>query len=186
MAQTILTAEIEYNPDVTDPERLAAAMECLLETALSTPGILDGYGNLRVGQFRVAAEGQEAYLLQIDGHLFRQQRRLLMKFLHGVLRGIAYVPADGDRDLLEGLVALTDEVADQAHDWHGIDCLEPEAVCDCERPGYFCSGIPGILARMENGRLARGAEVNRCDLCQRYPSDQAALEKLQELGHGPP
>ena len=42
-------------------------------------------------------------------------------------------------------------------------------------------GIPGILAHMENGRLAEGAKVNRCDLCQRYPSDEAALEKLRQL-----
>ena len=32
-------------------------------------------------------------------------------------------PAAGDVDLLEGLVALTDAIADQAHDRHGIDCL---------------------------------------------------------------
>ena len=38
--------------------------------------------------------------------------------------------------------------------------------CECEKPGYFCSGVPG-----------------RCDLCQRYPSDAAALEKLRELGY---
>jgi hypothetical protein len=29
--------------------------------------------------------------------------------------------------------------------------------------------------------LAEGAKVNRCDLCQRYPSDEAALEKLRQL-----
>jgi len=28
-----------------------------------------------------------------------------------------------DRELLEGLVELTDELADQAHDKHGVDCL---------------------------------------------------------------
>ena len=46
--------------------------------------------------------------------------------------------------------------------------------------------VPGILAHMENGHLAEGAVVNRCDLCQRYPSDEAAFEKLRELGHVPP
>ncbi len=58
--------------------------------------------------------------------------------------------------------------------------------CECEKPGFFCSGVPGILAHMENGRLAEGAQVNRCDLCQRYPSDEAAFEKLRELGRVPP
>jgi hypothetical protein len=57
-----------------------------------------------------------------------------------------------------------------------------ESLCDCERPGYFFSGLPGILARVENGYLVSGAKVERCDLCQRYPSDAAAYKKLAELG----
>jgi hypothetical protein len=32
----------------------------------------------------------------------------------------------------------------------------PEATgqekCECELPGHFFSGVPGIIARMENGR----------------------------------
>jgi len=85
------------------------------------------------------------------------------------------------------LVNLTDEIADQAHDRHGVDCLldgEDES-CECEKPGHFHSGVPGILAHTKNGRLAPGAKVERCDLCQRYPTDEAALKKMQELGHGP-
>ena len=54
--------------------------------------------------------------------------------------------------------------------------------CACELPGAFYSGVPGILARIENARLALGAKVERCDLCQRYPSDEAAHRKLRELG----
>ena len=54
--------------------------------------------------------------------------------------------------------------------------------CECELPGYFHSGVPGILAHTENHRLAPGAVAERCDLCQRYESDEAALEKLRELG----
>ena len=59
---------------------------------------------------------------------------------------------------------------------------DSENLCDCELPGYFFSGVPGILARVENGRLAFGAKVERCDLCQRYPSDEAAHKKLTESG----
>jgi hypothetical protein len=82
------------------------------------------------------------------------------------------------------LLSLTDEIADEAHDRHGIDCRlvdDDQTRCECESPGFFCSGVPGILAHMENGRLAVGTQVNRCDLCQRYPSDEAAFEKLREL-----
>ena len=53
-------------------------------------------------------------------------------------------------------------------------------------PGLFCSGVPGILAHLENGRLPEGAKVARCDLCRRYDSDEAALNKRRELGHTSP
>ena len=54
--KTTLTVEIEYNPRKTDPEGLACAMDRLLETALSTPDIMDEYGNPTVGEFFVAKE----------------------------------------------------------------------------------------------------------------------------------
>jgi hypothetical protein len=92
---------------------------------------------------------------------------------------------------------MLDDIADQAHDQHGIDSLiEPDVEeppgdhnryrCECEMPGFFCSGVPGILAHLENGRLADGTKVERCDLCRRYDSDEAALNRLKELGHVPP
>jgi len=70
------------------------------------------------------------YLLHIDGHLFRTQRGLLVKLAHFVRRKQTYQPVPGDFELLEGLLNLTDAIADQAHDQYGIDCLlsaEPKA-----------------------------------------------------------
>lgn len=58
---------------------------------------------------------------------------------------------------------------------------QPE-LCDCQLPGTFCSGVPGILAQVENCHLVPGGKVERCDLCQRYASDQAAHDRLVELG----
>jgi hypothetical protein len=129
------------------------------------------------------------YALRIDGPLLANQRQWLLD--------LADKTTGHGREHLEGILALLDEVADQAHDRHGIDCLlKPEADkpedcspdnecrCHCELPGHFNSGIPGILAHLENGLLPEGAKVERCDLCRRYPSDAAALEKLRELGHG--
>lgn len=63
-----------------------------------------------------------------------------------------------------------------------MDGPPPTEPCECERPGPFCSGVPGVLARVENQRLAPGAAVERCDLCRRFPSDEAAFERLRELG----
>jgi hypothetical protein len=131
------------------------------------------------------------YDLRIDGDLFRRQRLLLLRLLDTVAGNRPYVPEPADKDLAEGIVNLLDDIADQAHDRHGIDCLLEEPAddderCECEGPGFFLSGVPGIIAHMEDGMLAPGAAVERCDLCQRYPSDRAALEKLKELGLVPP
>ena len=51
--KTILFVEVEYDPAATDPEGLACAMDRLLETVLSTPGIMDEYKNPKMGEFLV-------------------------------------------------------------------------------------------------------------------------------------
>ena len=66
---------------------------------------------------------EAVYTLRIDGELLRRQRELLLKILDAVSRHKPYVPAANDADLLEGATALLDQIADQAHDQHGIDCL---------------------------------------------------------------
>ena len=197
MTTAKLSIEIRFDPDITDADSLAAAMDQLLETTLSTPGILEDYGNPALGDFYVVndcmqaetqSNVQKTFCLRIDGPTFRSQRELLLKLRELVSADIPYSASPHDQGRLEGLIELTDALADQAHDQYGIDCLLDAGVapCDCEKPGHFCSGVPGILARMENGRLAPGAKVERCDLCRRYPSDEAAAEKLRQLSHGRP
>lgn len=63
------------------------------------------------------------YELDIDGPALRAQRGLLVEL---VKHAEAQTPPAMDvsrRELLEGLVNLTDAIADQAHDRYGIDCL---------------------------------------------------------------
>jgi hypothetical protein len=63
------------------------------------------------------------YELDIDGPTLRAQRGLLVELVqHGGTQAPLEIDP-GRRDLLEGLVNLTDAIADQAHDRHGIDCL---------------------------------------------------------------
>jgi hypothetical protein len=70
----------------------------------------------------------ERYELRLDGPAFRTQRELLLRIADLARRGLPYTPASDDENLLEGLAALTDVIADQAHDKYGIDCL----LCDDE------------------------------------------------------
>jgi len=65
----------------------------------------------------------EQYVLHIDGQLFRAQRKLLMEIANLAHHKRSYKPTPGDEGLLEGLMGLTDTIADQAHDRHGVDCL---------------------------------------------------------------
>jgi len=59
------------------------------------------------------------------------------------------------------------------------------STCECEQPGYFHSGVPGILAHVQDGRLAEGAGVERCDQCQRFAMDADALAELVRRGIAP-
>jgi hypothetical protein len=52
-----LTIEVEFDDEVTDAEGMTLAVDYLLNTALSTEGILDDYGNPQIGQAYVGNEG---------------------------------------------------------------------------------------------------------------------------------
>jgi hypothetical protein len=54
---TKLWLEVEYSPKRTDPESLATAVDRLLETILSTPGIMEEYGDPTFGPCWVAGPG---------------------------------------------------------------------------------------------------------------------------------
>lgn len=51
-----LQLTVRFNGDVTDGESLCSALDTLLETAMSTPGILDEYDNPKVSGFEIAIE----------------------------------------------------------------------------------------------------------------------------------
>ncbi len=47
----------------------------------------------------------------------------------------------------------------------------------CETCPVWKSGLPGVLARVEGGEIR--SDVERCDTCQRYPSDASAKVALE-------
>lgn len=58
---------------------------------------------------------------KIDGPLFKRQRLFLMD-VERLLEKFDCFEGD-ERELLTGLTNLLDELADEAHDVYGIDCL---------------------------------------------------------------
>lgn len=63
--------------------------------------------------------------LAIDGALLQAQRRLLLELMDALHGGKQTQLDHNDQHLLEGLINLTDEVADQAASRYGIDSLLP-------------------------------------------------------------
>ena len=58
--KAVLTIAVEYDDKETDAESVASAADRLLETILSTPGILDEYGNPTFGEFQIASDARVA------------------------------------------------------------------------------------------------------------------------------
>jgi hypothetical protein len=65
----------------------------------------------------------ESILARLDGPLLRAQRELLLRLARHAKNHEAYTPSAADQALLEGLIHLTDAIADEAHDRYGIKCL---------------------------------------------------------------
>ena len=59
---------------------------------------------------------------------------------------------------------------------------DAECLCECEMPGPYYCGVPGILALVHDGKVAADFKVERCDQCDRYETDAAARQKLVDLG----
>ena len=98
-----------------------------------------------------SADDPQGYTLNLDGPLFRRQRKFLVNLMNRSRGNEAtplQLPADAE-EVLEGLISLTDEIADQAHDQYGIDCLLEEGASPKEvaAPRY-------ILYDFDSGDLA--------------------------------
>lgn len=81
--------------------------------------------------FNFVPDCQHDYRLDIEGPLFREQRQLLLHLTEHLKRGVPLPHEPNHAELLDGLLNLTDRIADQAHDRYGIDCLIAE---QCEQP----------------------------------------------------
>ena len=57
-------------------------------------------------------------------------------------------------------------------------------LCGCEKPGPFNCDLPGILAGRPQKKGYR--YIERCDMCERYPNDEAACEAYVGIMGGRP
>lgn len=64
-----------------------------------------------------------SYDLAIDGPALRAQRQRLLELADALHWGKQVRLRPADTELIDGLINLTDEVADQAAERHSIDCL---------------------------------------------------------------
>ena len=94
----------------------------------------------------------QSYDLIMGGPELRTQRGLLLRLTGSLHRGERPQLDPGDVEPLEGLINLTDAIADQAADRYGIDCLLPVS----EEPDT--SDMEEN--RQETERLTRQAEEN--------------------------
>jgi hypothetical protein len=58
-AMARFAVEVAYDPAATEPESLVTALDILMNTALSTPGILDDYGSPVIGNFTLPTNKQK-------------------------------------------------------------------------------------------------------------------------------
>lgn len=63
-------------------------------------------------------ENEKVFLFSLDPQIFKEQRTLLTLLLDGDVKD-----ASMDFEQLEGIRNLLDTIADQAHDWYGMDTL---------------------------------------------------------------
>ncbi|HEV7224209.1 MAG TPA: hypothetical protein VGN42_15985 [Pirellulales bacterium] len=120
-----------------------------------------------------------AYLDQVQAEEDRRQLGdTLFLFILRELQDCAYDAQDCRKRLQGAIVDLQ-----AVHDAIGqLACSGAAEACECEQDGEWRSGVPGVLANIKDGKVLAGTKVERCDLCRRFPSDVAALEKLRELG----
>lgn len=76
---------------------------------------------LREVEDRFREPPEQLYRLAIDGPKFREQREFVVQLMLDQARTNEAVMPLGD-----GILELLDEIADQAHDNYGIDCLTEE------------------------------------------------------------
>ena len=119
-----MTVQVTFDEDKTDSESIASALDRLMETATSTPGVLDEYGKVSVGEFYPPQVGEREDDadpdLTPDEYTSLQAKYVGREFIfHSPFE---HTPgwADGDRGVLVRLIHIGTEGVGEADDlWIG-------------------------------------------------------------------
>lgn len=108
--------------DCMESGRLSAAelpddYAAILEQTIICVGI-DSLVTAVLNHYEESPGDGKVYLFSIDPAIFKEQRRLLNQLLDGDEKETSL-----DLEPLEGIRNLLDAIADQAHDWYGMDTL---------------------------------------------------------------
>jgi hypothetical protein len=183
-----LLIEVSYDEKATDAEALASALDRLLETALSTPGILDEHGNPKVSSFHAQAEEPAGgHLLQDEFQavvLTEQDGRDL--FLHGVVllrRDVNLrVAAEAIQRIRLQVIADNHRATGGEEDWTYDDILDA-----LRREGYPCVHFLAVEEGEALGipRSTQEKAACECQLCgKRWPRNllQPVTDITQRCG----
>jgi hypothetical protein len=89
---------VEYDDEVTNPAEIAEALDRLMATALSTPGVLDDCGSPRVDEFFPAAATLGPFDIDVAGSD--------EKLLHVDIAGVGTVQIENDPEAQEVTVSV--------------------------------------------------------------------------------
>jgi hypothetical protein len=121
----------------------------------------------------------QLYDLALDGPLLRRQRELLFMLMEAADECRAFDLGPAQLELLDGLVNLTNALADQAHDEFGIECLvDGDDTDDTDEFGSVGLRDGGSLEfAPSNGMLCRRSPSGEIEV-ERRPGDEGYDELL--------
>jgi hypothetical protein len=117
--QRFLTTDLNEGQQIWNPNKESGGADVCNHIT----HVLSQYDLVPWDRQRLTGERQHFILGAIDGPTFRKQRQLLLNLAGLAREGKAFQASDADQESLDGLVNLTDAIADEAHDKHGVDCL---------------------------------------------------------------
>jgi hypothetical protein len=119
-AKALLTTTVEYDPTITDPESIACAMDRLLKTVLSTPGVIEEYGDFKVGEFYSPLPCYAVY------HIGTCEMLLATYGMSHSLAGMQACLEDADSRIVDDLTIVTILGIPEATDDDALETIEDD------------------------------------------------------------